>query len=548
MGTDSRGAGSAVSGESSLRFCLLPEDQPVNLYNKKLTMKGTTISRCFLNVICLVCVLGCVVQTVSAEDWPQFRGPDSLGISTAKNLPITWSNTENLVWKKALPGSGASSPISLNGKLYVTCYSGYGQYQSGGSLEDLLLHLVCLDGANGSILWDKKIKAAQPESKQVREHGYASQTPVTDGEHLYVFFGRSGVYKFDLNGKQIWQTSVGTQVHNWGSGTSPVLYKNLVIVNASVESGSLVAIDKSTGQEAWRGDITETHLLWQADVGANVSSPVVHDGHLYWTSDRAKKAYCLSLADGSIKYEQSIEDQPYASTLLADGKLYVVTRFGGTLVLAAEPQFQQYLPRYERQVLVTLSNLDPHAWRTPLLVETLVTHFAAQEDVLAAVAALEVLRASKADFLYRETAAILLADHSTQADPNALLAFLDNPDNEEIGLRSRQQVGARMIEAGDPRRAIITLIEKQPDQETRAALLDGALGRWAVVDIEGLQRFLRETPVRSVLERGYEIAAYHLKNETPEEALDLATCIQDPERREECVGYVSLFLANQKKH
>jgi len=72
-----------------------------------------------------------------------------------------------------------------------------------------------------------------------------------------------------------------------------------------------------------------------------VSSPVVHDGHLYWVSDRNKTAYCLSLADGSIKYSEGVSDQPYASTLLADGRLYVVTRFGGTLVLAAKPQFQQ---------------------------------------------------------------------------------------------------------------------------------------------------------------------------------------------------------------
>ena len=367
-------------------------------------------------------VVALLAQTSVAEDWPQFRGPGGLGISQAKNLPVTWSDTENLVWKTALPGSGSSSPVALGGKLYLTCYSGYGLDQDGGSLEDLSLHLVCVDGRSGSIIWDKTIKAAQPESKSVRDHGYAAQTPATDGKHLYVFFGRSGVFKFDLNGGQIWQTSVGAKVHAWGSGTSPVLYKNLVIVNASVESGSLVAIDKETGKEAWRaggmdsswntphlvetpdgtqelavtvkglvlgfdpetgkqlwkceaipdyicpsivshkgvvyatgarqskmvairsggrGDVSRTHKLWQADVGANVSSPVVHDGHLYWTSDRNKIAYCLSLEDGSIKYAESVKGDPYASTLLADGRLYVVTRYGGTLVLAARPQFQQ---------------------------------------------------------------------------------------------------------------------------------------------------------------------------------------------------------------
>jgi outer membrane protein assembly factor BamB len=90
-----------------------------------------------------------------------------------------------------------------------------------------------------------------------------------------------------------------------------------------------------------RGDVSNTHKLWQIDVGANVSSPVVHDGHLYWTSDRNRTSYCVSLDDGSIKYAEEVRIDPYASTLLADGRLYVVTRRGGTLVLAAEPRFRQ---------------------------------------------------------------------------------------------------------------------------------------------------------------------------------------------------------------
>lgn len=89
------------------------------------------------------------------------------------------------------------------------------------------------------------------------------------------------------------------------------------------------------------GDITSTHKLWQADVGSNVSSAVIHDGHLYWVSDRNKVAYCLSLTDGSVKYSEDVGKQPYASALYADEKVYIVTRFDGTLVLAAQPEFKQ---------------------------------------------------------------------------------------------------------------------------------------------------------------------------------------------------------------
>jgi outer membrane protein assembly factor BamB len=375
-----------------------------------------------LGYFILLCTGVLWVQVVHGENWPQFRGPGGLGISKAKNLPVTWSETLNVAWKTAMPGYGSSSPIAWDSKLYVTCYSGYGVGRSRDRMEDLTLHLVCVDSKDGKIIWDKRIKPILPETKQVREHGYAAQTPTTDGEHLYAFFGKSGVFKFDFNGNQIWQTSVGTNIHDWGSGTSPILYENLVIVNASIESQSLVAIDKITGKEVWRtggmiaswntphlvkapngkdelavtvkgwilgldpktgkelwrcqaiddyicpsivshegilyalggriskaiavrsggrGDVTRTHKLWQAEAGANVCSPVVHEGHLYWISDHNRTAYCLRLTDGSVRYAERVGPQPYASPLLADGRLYIVTRTGGTLVLAARPQFEQ---------------------------------------------------------------------------------------------------------------------------------------------------------------------------------------------------------------
>src|SRR5262249_2021132 len=105
------------------------------------------------------------------------------------------------------------------------------------------------------ILWSKKFDPVLPEHAYQGEgayHGYSSSTPTSDGERLYVFFGKSGVYCFDLDGKQLWQVSVGKGINGWGSGASPLLYKNFLIVNASVESGVVVALDKKTGKEKWR--------------------------------------------------------------------------------------------------------------------------------------------------------------------------------------------------------------------------------------------------------------------------------------------------------
>lgn len=368
--------------------------------------------------ILLTTVLTCHSQ---AEDWPQFRGPGGQGISSEQNLPTTWSESSNVAWKAELPGFGASSPIAIADRLFLTCYSGHGTGDENSNVEDLVLHVVCLS-KDGQPIWDRHIEPKMPETERVRDHGYAAPTPATDGEHLYVFFGKTGVLKFDFGGNQLWQADVGDDTHGWGCGTSPVLYKNLVIVNASVESGSLVALDKDNGQEVWRasgmnrswntphlvdvgggkrelvvsvkdqivaydpasgkqiwncegvpdyvcpsivsqdgvvyviggrsslaiavkaggrGDVTSSHRLWMVRSGANVVSPVINDGHLYWVSDRNKIAYCLRLEDGELIYEKRFPDQPYASTLAGDGKLYVVTRSGGTYVLAAKPEYQQ---------------------------------------------------------------------------------------------------------------------------------------------------------------------------------------------------------------
>jgi outer membrane protein assembly factor BamB len=108
-----------------------------------------------LSFILFGLLVSTLLTTTSAQDWPQFRGQDSLGIGRASHLPTTWSDTDNLAWKTALPGAGASSPIALNGKLYLTCYSGYGIEGVDGTLEALTLHLICVDVSTGNVLWQR---------------------------------------------------------------------------------------------------------------------------------------------------------------------------------------------------------------------------------------------------------------------------------------------------------------------------------------------------------------------------------------------------------
>ena len=208
---------------------------------------------------CLLVAVVCVVaaNVAAAEDWTGFRGPRGLGTAQAENLPVTWDAEKNIVWKQDLPGPGSSSPIVLGSHIYLTCYSGYGlSVEEPGEMANLVRHVVCLDRKTGKIIGTKSLEAKTPESKygprNDSRHGYASSTIATDGEHLYVFFGVSGVYCLDLKENVVWNTDVGSGTHGWGSGTSPVLYENLVIVNASVESKTLFALDKATGRIVWR--------------------------------------------------------------------------------------------------------------------------------------------------------------------------------------------------------------------------------------------------------------------------------------------------------
>jgi hypothetical protein len=210
------------------------------------------MKHCTIVVMALLAVL-----SAGGADWPQFRGPGGSGVGEAKGLPATWSSTDNIVWRTKLPGPGTSSPIVVGKRVYVTCYTGYGLEPGKGDMDKLMRHLLCIDRAKGDIHWTKDFKPVLPESRygpggNESQHGYSSSTPACDGKRLYVFFGKSGVYCLDLDGNEIWQASVGTGTNGWGSSNSPVLYKNLVIINASIESNALVALDKDSGKEIWR--------------------------------------------------------------------------------------------------------------------------------------------------------------------------------------------------------------------------------------------------------------------------------------------------------
>lgn len=192
-------------------------------------------------------------NTILAEDWAQYRGLNGAGVSE-KSAPTVWNAQKNVLWKTALPGRGASSPIVVDDKIFLTAYTGYGLKVDQGKVEDLELHTICLSRKTGQELWRKSIKGSsntQPAKKRVVDHGFATGTCVSDGTIVVSHFGVSGLVAYDLNGKKLWQAEVGDNTTGFGSASSPVMHENLVIINASIESKSVIAFEKSSGKKVW---------------------------------------------------------------------------------------------------------------------------------------------------------------------------------------------------------------------------------------------------------------------------------------------------------
>ncbi|MEM8947271.1 MAG: PQQ-binding-like beta-propeller repeat protein [Planctomycetota bacterium] len=207
------------------------------------------------------------------SDWLRFRGPNGTGVAAGESsTPVTWSETENLKWKLALPGPGSSCPIVVGDRVFVTSWSGYAEnLDDPGDQQQLKRHLTCVDRNSGAVVWTRDVAPYLPEDEyrgMFAENGYASHTPVSDGEAVYVFFGKTGAVAFDMDGNQLWLTAVGTEsgAKGWGSASSPILYDDLLIVTASAESESMVALNKKTGEEVWRAEASGFNSVWGTPV------------------------------------------------------------------------------------------------------------------------------------------------------------------------------------------------------------------------------------------------------------------------------------------
>ncbi len=178
-----------------------------------------------------------------ATDWPQFRGPDGQGHSSAEGIPVQWSETENIAWKTAIPGEGWSSPVIYGSQVWMT----------SAHKKGLSLHVVCVDRSSGKVLHDIEVLTTPDAGPRHVQNGYASPTPVLDSQHAYVTFGPRGTVCLDKSGKIVWKNTELKFNVIQGAGSSPILHEDLLILTCDgIDVQYIAALDKRTGKVRWK--------------------------------------------------------------------------------------------------------------------------------------------------------------------------------------------------------------------------------------------------------------------------------------------------------
>lgn len=246
----------------------------------------------------------------SSDQWPQFRGPQSTGVADDPDLPDTWSTTRNVVWKTEIPGSGWSSPVVWGDRIFLTSVSSTVSPEApkkglyfGGNREAIPADehrwmVYAVDWKTGKIVWEREVHRGVPASSHHLKNTYASETPVTDGERVYAYFGNLGLFVFDMEGKPVWSQPWGPfrTRYGWGTASSPVLYKDRVyVVNDNDDKSFLAVLDKRTGKQIWRVE---------RDEASNWSTPYIWVNEkrteIITSGTRKVRAYDL---DGKVLWE-----------------------------------------------------------------------------------------------------------------------------------------------------------------------------------------------------------------------------------------------------
>jgi outer membrane protein assembly factor BamB len=237
---------------------------------------------------------------ITAENWPRFRGLQAGLAADHPSLPVTWSRTQNVVWKLDVPGRSWSSPVVWDDHVFVTTVVNvrdpvqalkpvpdYRGRSWNGPLDETSIAtttdthrwmLYAVDFKTGRIRWERVLHEAVPSQPVHQKNTYFSETPVTDGERVYVYAGSIGLFAFDMSGRPVWSKPMPAAKTRmgWGSASSPVLHDGrLYVVNDNEERSYLAAYDAPSGREVWRVDRDErtnysTPLIWENELRTEI--------------------------------------------------------------------------------------------------------------------------------------------------------------------------------------------------------------------------------------------------------------------------------------
>ena len=289
-----------------------------------------------------IAVLALSALTVlSADNWPQFRGPTGDGHSTAKNLPVKWTETENVRWKTPIHDKGWSSPVIWGNEIWLTTAT------TNGSA----LYVLTLDKKTGKIIRDVKLFDAEQPDLWMRYNSYASPTPVIEEGRIYVTFGEAGTACLDTKtGKKIWERRDLKCNHFRGAGSSPILYQNLFILHFDgVDEQFVVALDKRTGKDVWRTKrsvdfkdiMPDGKPKADGDLRKAYGTPniVTIEGKTVMLSSGAKALYAYDPLTGKELWQ--VEVQPFHSSgarpLYGHGLVFFQSGFSRGHFLAVKP-------------------------------------------------------------------------------------------------------------------------------------------------------------------------------------------------------------------
>jgi outer membrane protein assembly factor BamB len=283
-------------------------------------------------------------STDYGKNWPRWRGPDENGVSPYGKAPAQWDENKNIKWKIEIPGKGHATPLVWGDQIFVlTGIEGeskkeppaQGQNQGlGMSIKTdarIKFAVLAINRSDGSIIWQHTAREEVPHEGSHSTGSWASNSPVTDGEHVYAYFGSHGLYCYDMQGKLIWDKDLGdmTARNGWGEGSSPALYKDKIVVTWDHEGPSfIIALDKNTGKELWKTD---------RDEGTSWATPLIveSNGKAQVITNATSKIRSYDLADGKLLWESTgMTQNAIPSPVAAKGIVYIMSGYMGNALQA----------------------------------------------------------------------------------------------------------------------------------------------------------------------------------------------------------------------